>query len=68
MTLSGVLRPESTPLISQGVKCTSPIWKCAVISLCFSKLVSADVRWGGLGDEPTERLCGRLCQLCQTTV
>lgn len=47
---------------------SSQIWNCAVIGLCFSELVSANIHWGGLRDEPKECLRGRLGQLCLTTV
>lgn len=37
LTLSGVLRPESTPLISQGLKCTSPdLEECCDKSMFFT--------------------------------
>ena len=37
VTLSGVLRPESTPLISQGLKCTSPdLEECCDKSMFFT--------------------------------
>ena len=38
--------------ISQGPKCTSQIWKSAVIGLRFFPLKSADVRGGGKRDKP----------------
>ena len=38
--------------ISQGPKCTSQIWKSAVIGLRFFPLKSADVRGAGTRDEP----------------
>ena len=37
-----------------------PHLECAVISLCFFLLASADVPCGGSCDEPKERLRGRL--------
>ena len=40
------------PEISQGPKCTSQIWKSAVIGLCFFPLNSADARGAGTRDEP----------------
>ena len=42
--------------ISQGPKCTSQIWKSAVIGLRFFPLKSADVRGAGTRDEP-RRTC-----------
>ena len=38
--------------ISQGPKCTSQIWKSAVIGLRFFPLKSGDVRGAGTRDEP----------------
>ena len=38
--------------ISQGPKCTSQIWKCAVIGLRFLPLDSADISGAGMCDEP----------------
>ena len=38
--------------ISQGPKCTSQIWKSAVIGLRFFQLKSAEVRGAGTRDEP----------------
>ena len=53
LIFSGVSRE-----ISQGPKCTSQIWKCAVIGLPFFPLASADVCRGGLRHEPEEHLRG----------
>ena len=57
LILSGISRE-----ISQGPKCPSQIWKCAVIAWStFFPTISADALWGGLRDEPKERrLQGRL--------
>ena len=38
--------------ISQGPKCSSHIWKSAVIGLRFFPLKSTDVRGAGTRDEP----------------
>ena len=45
------MRP-SLPFLELGPKCTSHIWKSAVIGLCFFALKSADVRGAGTRDEP----------------
>ena len=46
--------------ISQGPKCTSQIWKCALTGLRFLPLDSADFCEAGTRDEHWESLCGRL--------
>ena len=49
-----------SPAVHRSPNSNSEIWKCFVIGLRFEQLVSADVRWRKLRDEPKECLCGRL--------
>ena len=50
LIFSGAIK--SSARISQGPKCTSQIWKSAVIGLRFFPLKSADAREAGTRDEP----------------
>ena len=52
--------PEARALRYIEIQVLTEIWKCFVIGLRFKPLVSADVRWRELRDEPKEPLRGRL--------
>ena len=49
-----------SPVVHRSPNSNSEIWRCSVIGLRFEPLVSADLRWRELRDEPKERLRGRL--------